>query len=532
MSYTGTKIELPLGKQGVRTDDPNADLSLGELFRAVNTDFYAGMIQKAPGSKKWSTLVATGGAILAGYDWEPLDGIHRVTVGCADGHLYQFKNNTRITQMVVDTGAPPKLTPVGQPHFVTCGENTSAINRKLVFFSGSDMPQVVDGNTIIRRNITKPASEWVAGNFPSFGIVFRNHLWTLGTKGAPHRVIASTAADHEDFTTLADVITQDVFPGEGDYLTTAWVFRGKLFVAKFPRGVYVLNDSSTTSSQWYFEKVADTYGSISAHGTTEVVDDLLVANQFGTLTAMSAAFQLGNVKFADLIANLRVEQMVRSETRPTLAISRWSLFYPDKKLALFTYRSTQGSVTDKFVCIDFTNQKPKAYMLDKDKPLCLFLVKDMDGQARPVYGGTDGFLYQMDDVNRLVGTNGYGCEFRIPYTDFGMETNKMFDFLEVECEHAGLWNLYCDVHIDDDYSETITYLMASPPVLRPTGDSNCFQLDHSRLLGRQTRSFRKQLHGRGRNIAFRFYMNDTTGQNFKITKCIVYTRLGNEDKKS
>jgi len=95
-----------------------------------------------------------------------------------------------------------------------------------------------------------------------------------------------------------------------------------------------------------------------------------------------------------------------------------------------------------------------------------------------------------------------------------------------------MWNLSCDVHIDDLYSETIQFICASAPVLQLTAGTDCFQLDHSRLLGKQTRQFRKQLHGRGRNIAFRLYTDSTLGQNFRLTKAVVYARIAGEDKKS
>lgn len=551
MSYTGSKLTIPFGKSGVRTDDPNAELEAGELFRAINVDMYEGLIQKTPGSVRWNAKAQLSSAIIAANDWQPVDGLQRVVVCDASGKMWRFKNAFRkelITPAPIAgtvTTATPVLTPIGQPHFCAGGQQDQSVDRKLFFFSGSNLPQVIDGEALVRHDIKKPAAEWVDGNFPTYGIIFKGKLFTLGTRGAPHRILSSTAADHEDFTTLTGgdpVTTYEVFPGEGERVATMWVFRGKLFAAKFPQGVYVLNDTAATSAGWYFEKVSSSLGAISAHATSEVVDDMLVANQFGTISSMSAAFQLGQVKFADVVANMRVEQSVRQETRPMVGESRWTLFYPDKKLALFTYRSTSGTVTDKVFCLDFAHQKPKAYFLDKDRPLCLFLMKDVNGKQIPCYGGTDGYIYMMDQPVTVVGAYdpvthtwsgvGYATEVRVPYMDFGQPMNKNFDFLEIELEHTGIWNLSCDVHIDDSYAETLQFKCATVPVLRAAADASCFQLDSSRLLGKQTRQFRLQLHGRGRNIAFRFYTDSTIGQNFRLTKAVVYARISDEGKKS
>lgn len=532
MSYTGSKIELPIGKFGARTDDANSDLQPGELYRALNVDFYQGILQKAPGSRKWNVGAQLPSSIVGAFDWYPEDGLKRVAAACSNGQLYIFKSGYRYSLVTPDASAPASLTMTEQPFFCTGGSQTSAMNRKLYFFSGSDQPQVIDGNTTVRRNFTKPAVEWTSGNVPKAGIIFRNKLFTFNYVGDPHLMIASTLADQEDFQTVSGdtVTTYRVYPGEGEGIISAFVFHSRLFICKYPSGVYYLVDTDANPANWYFTKLNSSLGGASTHGTAEVIDDVAVSNQFGTVSMMSAAFQLGETKFADLMANIRVEQMVRSETRPMLRNSRWSTYYPDKKLALFSYQSPTGTITDRFIAVDFTNNKPKAYVIDKDKPLCLFLMKDSNGVQTPAYGSTDGFIYMMDDVNRLVGSSGYAFEFRTPYIDFNQQSHKIFDALEVECEHSGLWDLLCDVHIDDYFSETLRFQLSNPPVLRATGDAQCFQLDSSRLLGRQTKSIRRALHGRGRRVAFRFYSNDATGQNFKVTKLVLYARIGNEDK--
>lgn len=529
MSYLGQRISFPLGKAGVHTDDVPQDLAPGELTKAVNIDLSRGIVQKAAGSRKWNSAQLPAGIVQA-IDWSPDTVSQRVTAACTDGNLYTFKNPYRYTQLTRTDSILP-LTPTNQGSFCTFGHVTTTQKVKLLYLSGNDMPQVVEGNATSSRPITKPAVEWVTGNYPTFGIVFRERLFVLGAD--PHTILASTISDQEDFQTIKSnanpsdyVLPFVVFPGEGERLVTGWVFRGKLFIAKYPSGIYMLNDADSNWDNWYFQKVSSTLGCDSVNSAVETVEDMYLGNQFGSISSLQAAFQLGDVKFGDIVSNLRCEDMLNENVNRSLPAVRFNIFHKDSKTAYFSYASHDSSKANRIVALDLNLQKPKLSILQLPAFNSALIMKGREKREVVAFTRDDGYIYTMDSPTRDT-----ELEFRLPQTTLGFDGNKVFDFLEVEAEHTGLWKLYCDVFLDDTFSETINFDMSQGSVLRATADVQCFQLDKDRLMGRQTRSQRKRLHGRGRRISLRFYSTNSVGQNFKITQVTIHLRVGNEDQR-
>jgi hypothetical protein len=521
-----------MGKYGVHSDDPQQELAPGELSQAINIDLTQGIIQKAAGSRKWNATALPDG-IAQAISWSP-DGVsQRVAASCKNGKLYQFKNAYRYSELTATDGAVLKPGPQG--HFCPIGRVTALHKRKLVYFSGNDAPRVMQDGETTHRPMTKPATDWTSNSYPTFGIVHRERLFTIGAD--PHTILASTIADQEDFQTLPGGPATDyvlpfvVFPGEGERFVTGWVFRGKLFMAKYPSGVYMLVDDDADYNNWYFKKISGSIGCASGHSSLETTDDMYLANQHGTVTSLVAAFQLGDVKLTDVISTMRAEQFVTENLNRAVHSCRYAVFHKDSKVAYFSYAAHDSATANRILALDFNNQRAKLHLISKDSLNSLLLLKGNEGRDVPAYTADDGFIYTMDASDRDVGGNAFEFEFRLPQTGLGFKGNKLFDFLEVEAEHTGRWKLYCDVFLDDTFSETVNFDMSQGAVLRANVlDADCFQLDKDRLMGRQTRSQRKQLHGRGERISLRFYSTNSTDQNFRICKIILNVRAGNEDQ--
>lgn len=533
MTYRGQKVAIPLGKFGVRTDDPQMELAPGELVRVENVDLSLGVIQSEMGSRKWSQTILPGNAKQAVY-WSPNEAQNFLVTACSDGQLYRFKNQYRYDLILPNSTAEATLTPSEQGHFAVGGRLSATQQRKLFYFSGNNQVQVVEGSTLSRRAITKPAIEWTTGNYPRFGMIFRNRLVVLGTPSDPYLVLMSTSSDQEDFQTTGGtdpILTFRVFPGEGERLVGGTVFRGKLFVWKYPYGIYTLVDDDADPDNWYFKRVSTTLGASSAHAMTEAIDDVIFCNQWGDFNSLAAAFQLGDIKFSDITDKLRCTEFLNQEVDRSTLDSRWMIYHSEKKKVYCTFRDISSQSINKMVVIDVNNQHGKMLLNTKDTVNSLFLMKELSGKSVPAYCGVDGYIYTMDGVDRNVNGAYYYSEFRTPQMDFGSEMGKNFDFLEIEAEHTGDWKLYCDVYIEDSFVETIDFDMSAPPVLAATATSACFQLDQDRLMGRQTRSQRKKLHGTGKEIYFRFRTDGVAGHSFRLAKLVVYLRSGNEDEK-
>lgn len=522
MSYSGAGVTIPLGQGGLHTDDAQQTIPVTSVIEAKNIYYGDGLIERMGGSKRWNPSFPMPAGVLSAFDWWPTDFQQRLIAICSDGKVYrQDTGYSAAFEVTPETGSPATLVTGPQMHMATGGQETPSRPKKLFMFSGSDVPQVLTADGSTRRSISGPAVEWTGYNAPSFGIQHRGRMFVFGQQSQPHLCYASKRDDHEDFTNdPSDVdlaYSFNVFPGEGERLVTGYVFKGRLFIAKYPRGVYYLVDEDADPDKWYFAKLNANFGVASAHSAIEVKDDMLIAASTGSINTASATFQLGDIKAGDLLSSLRNEEYMRQNTNQGSFNYRWSVYHEDNKIAYFTYRSPTGTQNDRLLSIDVSHSSPMVQWSTKDQPNCLFLQKDIYGVQRPAYGANDGYVYLLEQPDRSVAGVGYESRFQTPHMNLGDPSEKLFDFLELTFEPTGNWNVSARIIIDGVPSETVTFPMYYGAVL------DRFILDKDKLAGRIPRSIRKPIHGKGRSISIEVFSSGVN-QNFRISALTVYYR--------
>lgn len=528
VSYKGQVFRIPLGTRGMMPDEVQTRVPFDALLEARNITYVNGLLEKEPGSIRWNAS-ALGNSIVALSDFWPDDVTQRVCALTADGVLHKFIDLKQSVVLGPETAVDTQaiiLATNKPPCFVTGGAENGD-NRKLFLFTGTTQVQVIDGNATARRDMTKPALDWADGSFPTAGCIHAGKLAAWGNKNFPHQLYLSNSIDHEDFQTAGAVTFFPVFPGEGERILGCYNYKGRLFIFKFPYGVYYLDDSDPSVTNWSIHKLSGVFGAASAFSFVEGLDDLYVANAQGSVTQMSATLNFGSMQTGNIMRNLRNESYMRSHTARFGYLKRYGLWYEDKKIAYFTYQSSGGIHNDLMLVIDFNDPAtPKISWSDKDQPNCLTLVKDPLGIPRPFYGSSDGYIYRMDRPTWDVAGQAYTGEFKTVNLDFGSadpglaEREKIYDFLEVTFEEAGEWDLSIDVYIDNYFSETLSVLMTKKEYLSnfPLGPTGLNQ-----ALGRAPQSYRVPLHGKGRRIAFKCY-NSGLYQDFRISELGIYFR--------
>ena len=510
------------------TDEVQTRVPFDALLEAKNISYVKGLLEKEPGSIRWneSTL---GTSIVALTDFFPDDVSQRICALTTDGMLYKFLDHKQsiVLGPQTPTDAQAIILATDKPPCFVTGGAENGDNRKLFLFTGTSQVQVVDGDATYRRNMTKPALDWSAGRFPTAGCIHAGKLVAWGNKNFPHQLYLSNSLDHEDFQTAGAATFFPVFPGEGERILGCYNFKGRLFIFKYPYGVYYLDDSDPSVINWRIMKLSGVFGAASAFSFVEGLDDLLVANTQGSVTSLSATQAFGSMTSGNLLRNLRNESYMRSHTARFGYLRRYGLWYEDKKTAYFTYQASGSIQNDLMLVVDFNDpQTPKVSWSTKDQANCLALVKDPLGILRPFYGSSDGFIYRMDNPTWDVAGQAYEGSFKTVNLDFGSadpalaEREKLYDFLEVTFEEAGEWDLLVDVYIDNYFSETLTIPMSKQQYLSnfplgPTGINSA--------LGRAPQSFRVPLHGKGRRIAFKCY-NAGVRQYFRISEIGIYFR--------
>lgn len=403
--YSGQVALISLGRGGLHTDDPQDLIPPTDLIIAKNISYGKNLAEKEPGSRRWNFRAPLPSPIVAFYDWWPDEITQRVICVCRNGKVYRFSDAYNFTEVTATGTAPASLTITGNAIMVSGGNETGSNARKLFILTGNNPIQVISGDGTTRRNITLPASDWpdTGSVYPTMGLIHRSRFFVMGDRNHAHRIYGSNPSDHEDFQTSNQIYTENIYPGEGERLISAVVFKSRLFFFKFPSGAYFLNDDSQTASTWFSEKISSSFGGASAHCAVEAGDDLYIANSEGSITSLKAVQSFGDVESSNVFQMLKNESFMRESTSQDAVNDIWAMYYRDKKIAMFAYKSAGSTVLDKIGKIDISVPGlPRVSWTEKDQANCLGLVKDIKKVGRPVYGSDDGYLYEMDVKDRWI----------------------------------------------------------------------------------------------------------------------------------
>jgi hypothetical protein len=320
-----------------------------------------------------------------------------------------------------------------------------------------------------------------------------------------------------------------VFPGEGDGILCAAVYRGLLFVFKEPYGVYVLDGRDPDSDNWTIKAYSNAFGVSSPHAVVQILGDLVAANSIGSITSLQASDAFGDFEAGDILANAKVEEYIRNEFSFDGVPFTQAVWYPEKKTAIFTAMGNGSTTQDRMLMINTSTQNSRISLVNKDAPNCIAMRKDAQGILRPIYGTQDGYVYLMDRPTYNVNDEAYMGEFQTNYTDLSQADqslagkNKIFDFIEVGYIALDNSTFYCDIYIDGELRDTKAFDTFFGVEL------DSFVLDVDELAGDSlpNRNRLKLNSCTGNKISLRFYSNEDNGA-FRIEKVILNFRVSAE----
>ncbi len=520
--YRGNKFPIPLGQMGLMTDAPMNKIPPNAAIKANNISLFTSRVEKSKGSSRYNSAVLDG-SVCGVHDYWPTPTVQRLIAVTSAGKVYRDTGDGTFTSgTAIGTGLGSVTSDVC---LVEGGNEAAGNDKKLFIFTGTAQVKKITADGAAIASIATPAVDW-ATNFPTFGLIHNNRLWAFGNANGRHFLYGSTTTNHEDFTGAGSII-MSVFPGEGDGLVSAVVYRGVMYLFKRPGGIYVLNDTDFDSANWRIEKYSDAFGVAAPHAVVQALADIIAANNTGSHTSLSASEKFGDLESADVLANAAIEEYIRDSMNKAGIPFTHALYYPEKKLMYFTFRKTGSTANDRMLVIDTNGQQMKLTIETKDLPVCLSLRKDSNGIKRPMYGSTDGYVYLMDQENYGVNGTAYMGEFQTPHMDFSSadptmsDKEKLYDFLGVTYNPTGAWSFFVDIYIDGVFTETLTISQALGATL------DRFILDLDTLSDETAKTVRLPLHGAGNRISFRIY-NNQLNQNFKVEQLVVNFRPGKE----
>lgn len=536
MAFRGVEANVELAKYGLVGTRNLASVPVTALLQARNISLDTGAITRAGGSRAYNSGIAesflemeesldlilqeddssfivleeSGGeplpaGITGVWDWFPTTDAQRLIAGLNNGEIWRDADEDGVFELA-KTGLDPDAIYV----FAEGGAEEIGNNRKLFVATGFDAVQVFDGDTLTTRDIGANAPvDWTVGSQPRSVFFHNGRMWGV----LEHLLYGSTVTDHEDFTNTGSVIIP-VQTGEGAYLQGGISFKGRLFVFKWPTGIYWLDDSSSTQANWAMKRLTRSTGLASPNAMCQVDDDVLFVSEIGHIHMLSGIQDFGDVQNSDLSALNELTSYIRDnvDTSKTALERVWGIYYPEKKQARFAMRSLGATQNDIVFVVDMNHKDtPRIHIDDKDEVNALSIRQDENRVSRPMSGDSDGIVWLLDQDHTSifageeedhVHINSYSSEFQIPHTDFAWFHEKLgavrknYAYLEAVMQPTGNFTLSFDVIYDGVLKDVITM---------NTGESGAalgsFVIGQDALGGDNLLNTRKRLRGSSRRLS-------------------------------
>lgn len=519
MSYRGQVVELPLGVDGLTGTKNLSNVRPGQLLRATNITYENGTLQKEGGTSKYnSTVIGGAPSVIGGWDWHPTIGTQRMVVMTSDGDLLKDTGGGDFT-VTLDTGLTASdVVPV----FVDGGQEALANDRKLFVFTGKNAVQVLAADGATTADISTPPADWSGATQPKTGVIHEGRLWGF----LRNRAYYSLATNHEDFTT-ADAGDLAIFPGESEEIIGAQSFRGLLVVWKKPTGVYLIDTSSPTLSEWRVTRMSSSTGLASPLAAIQVDSDVLFVDQNVNFHLLSGVDEFGDITSRNLSQISDMGPFLRENINLNMTGNMRGIYYPAKREAHFATAGAGSTTNTRRIVVDFNRlDKPRFRFSTRDTAESLWLRKDSDGIPRPVYGDDAGFVRDMDKSSRSHDGAGYNGEWQTPHSDFSELDPKLGtrrkngQFLEAVIEPTGNFNLSVDILWDGVVTQTVTFNLGE------SGSSlGSFVLDTDVLAGDSVLNKKARITGSGRRFSI-IGRNNGDGQDFSNARMYLHFKVG------
>lgn len=525
MAYTGLIAPIPCGQGGLNADKNQAAIPLTDLIVAESLTFENGTWKKMGGATKLDSNGVSGAPTCRGLlDYWADRSTQRLISGWDDGTLLK-ETSSDLDAVTLKSG----LSASARHFFMVKGGEEAAGNATHLFlFTGADVVQVLDDDGTTTGDINNPPADWSGANQPIGAVIHRDSLWGYGNLNDPHRIYKSLASDHEEY--LSTVFTMSVFPGVGRRLVAGVSFGGFLFLFKWPRGIYKIDDSDTDSANWFTKQITNAVGvPESPYAALSIDNDILFMSNEGNFHLLSAVEHFKAVEDSDLSAKLKFTSFIRDTVNLGRLDQVQSVWYGHTKQAIFSLPSQGSLVNDLLITFDFMDKNnPKITTSMRDTAEALAIREDSDGIERPIHGDDAGMVYLMDQASRSKDGAGYNGKFKTPHTDFSQQEPRMatmrknFAFLEVVSNPLGNFNLAIDVIIDGSLAYTLLFDMGVGGAVLGT-----FVLGTHALAGDLVNNVKKRMTGSGRRVSFEG-SNSGDGQDYSISDLYVHLKTADE----
>lgn len=399
---------------------------------------------------------------------------NRLVTATSGGNLFKEKPTSLTTGDIDAVTLKSGLNLSARPgRFISAGKEAAALNRKLFYLNGVDPVQVLSGDGTSTTNIANPPADWATsaneGQQPINGVVHQNRLVLFGNLNDPHRAYFSDPDDHEDFS-AGNTETFDIrFRSDvGDRLFAAVSFQGILFFCKYPRGVFYLDDTSLTATEWVIRPKSESIGCApTPYAMLSVDDDVIILDPNAHFHLLSAVDEFGGARASDVIIRLGLSRWIRENVNLKLLRLAVSYWYPQKKLAVFYLPGAGDEENTLAIKFDFSGRERdlpvKVSFSRRDTVPGAAVRRASDGGPETPVIAEGAFVYLADQEARNKNGLGYAMDYRTPNDDLAHVSprlrtmKKLYEHLELIMEPVAAGTLTVDFYVDGVVKDTVTF---------------------------------------------------------------------------
>ena len=531
--YKGIEANIVFGRGGFNNDTNPDAVPITHLITAENVRYTGNTVAKAGGLIEFDADgILNNPDIVALHDWHPTTAIQNIITVCGNNKVYKEESGNQDAEEL--TAVADLEAQTGPIVFVDAGRISAAENRKLLLFADGMKPRVFDDDgtgtsaafSILDDDLSQSSPDWTGTDQPA-GAIYHDYR-VFAWKG--HTLYASTIDDHTQFNPTNPLAAPiyPIAPGQGDEIRCCFSYlRNRLYVLKYPYGLYYLDTSGLPGLVLPTPKVRDDVGGAGPNAVTRVGGlGVFFISSNGHIYNLEALMDPNlDLTDADITAKLNLESWITDNVDLSRLKYARLVYHETRKevWAIYTSKTSPG-LNDLCLVINIEEPRnPKIAVENRGEYFEAFaLYRESDGSSEVICGGDGGLVYRANQASATIGSStGYETIIETPYTDFGYinpqlrNMKKRIDWITVNYIANGSYSVLLDVFVDDRLYDTYTF----------TTDGNNFILGSGILdttaigTGGPGRD-KFRVGGRGRRIKLRF-RHSAANESFELTEAIV-----------
>jgi len=504
--------EIPFSRGGFNYN-PNIDKIPPESMVEVKNINMEEMGRAPRGGTSHVDSSAMSDRVMGIFDFRLRAGTQHIVRATADGKL--FRDDTNEIQDAT----------LASDVFV----NMEVFNNELYFSNGANTPRkwTGAGNTAA---MTAIPSDWTGSDFPKqfvrHSVNNLKKLVALAMSESTQNIYIPKTSDGVDFDD-ASVVVISIETGDGTGIVGGVDFGGRL-IAFSKREAFIVDDSDSDSSKWYYRKAQWDGGVAHERLIIKTPNDLICMMENGEIYSVRTAEQYGDYKTGSISRPPFVDRWIRENLSLT-SINNFHGVYDPKLRAVKFFVERSGASNIDTSLVYFIDRPPEEAWSIHDNQInasgysasaSAVIRKDV-GEWVIYTGDFTGRLWELETNSKNDNGNGYYAGFKTPHLPFDEpRMRKHYKQSKVIHQPKGSWNLTVNILVDgkNTFAKTVD--------ISATGGTLPFTLGTDLLGGIELLEGAFSLRRIGKRIQFEMFNSNADEDFFLSSLQIDHKPLG------